>query len=65
MRSAAGDGLDALDDLHGPARVELVEDEVDEPGAGLAAAAAAAVLVPVEDLLDASAGDRRRRRCGR
>ena len=27
-----GDGLDALDDLHRPARVELVEDEVEQPG---------------------------------
>ena len=33
-----GDGLDALDDLHGPAGVELVEDEVEEARSGLGAA---------------------------
>ena len=47
--------LDALDDLHGPAGVELVEDEVQQPRTGLRATAAAAVLVPVDDLLDAGA----------
>ena len=53
-----GDGLDALDDLHGPAGVELVEDEVEQARSGLRAAPAAAVLVAVDDLLDACAGDR-------
>ena len=54
----SGDGLDTLDDLHGPAGVELVEDEVEQARSGLRAAPAAAVLVAVDDLLDACAGDR-------
>jgi hypothetical protein len=57
VAGGGGDRLDALDDLHGPLRVELVEDQVDLAGAaGRLPGHPAAVAVPFEAGLDPCAG---------